>query len=93
MKRFEKGSKENIQFIASLVTLIAGITLLFVGLFLQPVGIIHYSVLTAVGMLLSFVGAVWNIDLKYDFKTQELRKEIRGEEERMRGSEARQDEE
>lgn len=81
MGRFKKDSKENTQFIASLVTLLAGITLLFVGLFLQPIGIIHYSVLTATGMLLSFVGAVWNIDLKYDFKTKELKKIIEDKDE------------
>lgn len=73
MAKFEKGSKEMVQFIMSTIVLIAGVVLLFTGLFLQPVGIIHYTVLTAVGMLLSFVGAVWNIDLKYDFKTKELK--------------------
>lgn len=74
--KFQKGTKESIQFITSIIVLICGVGLLFTGLFLQPVGVIHYTVLTATGMLLSFVGAVWNIDLKYDFKTKELKKEL-----------------
>lgn len=65
-------TKEGVQFIMSLIVLIAGVGLLFTGLFLQPVGIIHYTVITSVGMLLSFVGAVWNIDIKYSYKTKEL---------------------
>ena len=69
---FNFKTKEGLQFIVSLIILIAGIGLLFTGLFLQPVGVIHYTVITSVGMLLSFVGAVWNIDIKYSYKTREL---------------------
>lgn len=75
-----KQTKERIQFIASLFVLLAGIALVFIGLFLQPVGIIHYTVLSAFGMFLTFVGAVWQIDVKYAFKTEELRSEVRKKE-------------
>lgn len=74
--KLNKQSKERIQFFASLAMLVAGIVLIFVALILEPVGVIHYSVLTAFGMLLTFVGAVWQIDVKYTFKTQELRNEL-----------------
>lgn len=66
---------KQIQFYASLLVLIAGIALVFISLFLQPVGIIHYTVLSAFGMFLTFVGAVWQLDVKYTFKTEELRTE------------------
>lgn len=72
----EKASKENLQFISSLVVLFAGLVLVFISLFIQPTGEIHPSVITAFGMFLSFVGAVWHLDLKYDFKTRELEHHI-----------------
>lgn len=68
-------NNKQIQFYASLLVLLAGIALVFISLFLQPVGIIHYTVLSAFGMFLTFVGAVWQLDVKYTFKTEELRNE------------------
>ena len=56
--------------------LVAGIVLVFVALILEPVGVIHYSVLSAFGMLLTFVGAVWQLDVKYTFKTEEMRNQM-----------------
>ena len=72
----EKASKENLQFISSLFVLFAGLVLVFISLFIKPTGEIHPSVITAFGMFLSFVGAVWHLDLKYDFKTKELEHHI-----------------
>lgn len=74
--RIDKIKKDRIQFDASLLVLLSGIALVFVALFLEPVGIIHYSVLSAFGMLLTFVGAVWNLDIKYTFKTEEMRNQL-----------------
>lgn len=74
--KLDKNSKEGIQFYASLALLLAGIVLVFVALILEPVGVIHYSVLSAFGMLLTFVGAVWNLDVKYTFKTEEMRNQM-----------------
>lgn len=76
MIKFDKGTKESIQFIASIVVLLLGIVIVFVSLFLDPVGIIHPSVITVFGMFLSFVGAIWNIDLKYEYKSRELEQNI-----------------
>lgn len=74
--KIDKITKDRIQFDASLLVLLSGIVLVFVALFLEPVGIIHYSVLSAFGMLLTFVGAVWNLDIKYTFKTEEMRSQL-----------------
>lgn len=74
--RIDKITKDRIQFDASLLVLLSGIALVFIALFLEPVGIIHYSVLSAFGMLLTFVGAVWNLDIKYTFKTEEMRSQL-----------------
>ena len=77
MIHFTKNSKELIQFGASILVLIAGIVLIFISLFLDPVGVIHPTVITVFGMFLSFIGAVWNIDLKYEYKTRELESTVR----------------
>ena len=77
MAQFEKGNRDIIQFISSLITLLAGIVLVFLGFFAVPIGVIDYSVITSFGLFLSFVGAVWNIDIKYDFKTKEIEREIK----------------
>lgn len=81
MKRnVDKGTKEYIQFITSLVVLFLGIAIVFISLFLPPLGIISPSVITVFGMFLGFVGAVWNIDIKYEYKTKELMRDLRREE-------------
>ena len=77
----KKGTRDIIQFISSLITLIAGIVLVFLGFFAVPIGVIDYTVITAFGLFLSFVGAVWHIDLKYDFKTREIEREIKKDKE------------
>lgn len=85
MKRtIDKGTREYIQFITSLVVLFLGIALVFISLFLPPLGIISPSVITVFGMFLGFVGAVWNIDIKYEYKTKELMRDVRREELRYR---------
>lgn len=79
-KTINKSTKEYVQFMASLVVLFLGIVLVFVSLFLPPLGIISSSVITVFGMFLGFVGAVWNIDIKYEYKTKELMRDVRREE-------------
>lgn len=74
-------TKETIQFIASLVLLVIGIVLVFLGFYAVPIGEIHYTVITVFGMFLTFVGAIWQIDVKYEFKTQELMRNMRKSEE------------
>lgn len=76
MAQLKKVNRDLIQFISSLITLVAGIVLVFLGFFAVPIGVIDYTVITAFGLFLSFVGAVWHIDIKYDFKTKEIEREI-----------------
>ena len=90
--KIDKITKDRIQFDASLLVLLSGIVLVFVALFLEPVGIIHYSVLSAFGMLLTFVGAVWNLDIKYTFKTEEMRNQLLREKQVNSGTENKDEE-
>lgn len=80
-------TKETIQFIASLVLLVIGIVLVFLGFYAVPIGEIHYTVITVFGMFLTFVGAIWQIDVKYEFKTQELMKNMHKKEDRPQNDE------
>ena len=81
MAQLKKVNRDIIQFISSLITLIAGIVLVFLGFFAVPIGVIDYTVITAFGLFLSFVGAVWHIDLKYDFKTREIERDLKKDKE------------
>lgn len=53
--------KENIKFGASVLLLLLGVVIVFVSLYLPPVGVIDPSVLTLIGENFCFVGAVWGI--------------------------------
>lgn len=60
--------KTSIQFIVGLGITIIGIVLLFVGLFLPPIGAIDWSVLTAFGEIATFSGCLIGIDYSYKVK-------------------------
>ena len=50
--------------------LIAGVTLLFIGFFSSPLGIIHYSVITTSGELFTFASVLLGIDYHYSHLLQ-----------------------
>lgn len=54
---------------------IAGVALLWVSFFVPPTGIIDPSVLTAIGEVFTFSGALIGIDYSYKFKELKLRSE------------------
>lgn len=60
--------KTSIQFIVGLGITLIGIVLLFVGLFLPPIGAIDWSVLTAFGEIATFSGCLIGIDYSYKVK-------------------------
>ncbi len=57
--------KEVIIYILAIVVMIAGLSLLFIGLFIQPEGEIHSSVLTAFGTVCIFVASLLGISIHY----------------------------
>lgn len=57
-----------IQFFITVFLILAGVALLFCSMFIPPHGEIHPSVLTAFGMILTFVGTTLGID--YNYKTK-----------------------
>ena len=57
--------KEVISYILAIVVMIAGLSLLFIGLFIPPEGEIHSSVLTAFGTVCIFVASLLGISIHY----------------------------
>lgn len=65
-QEFDKLSfKEVIIYVLAVVTMTAGLTLLFIGLFIPPEGEIHSSVITAFGILCTFVASLFGISIHY----------------------------
>ena len=57
--------KEVIIYTLAVVAMMAGLTLLFIGLYIQPEGEIHGSVLTAFGSICVFVASLLGISFHY----------------------------
>lgn len=57
--------KPEIQLITAAVLALAGLILLFCGLYIDPRGEIHETVLVAYGEILTFAGSLMGIDYHY----------------------------
>lgn len=58
----------TIQLWLGVCLVIVGVALLWTSFFIDPVGIIHSSVLAAVGEVFTFAGALIGIDYTYKYK-------------------------
>ena len=72
MCKMKHSTKLTLQFIFAWLLMVIGVTLLFFGFFVDPIGEIHPSVLTAFGEISTLVGAILGIDYRYKFKSEEL---------------------
>ena len=59
--KMNQDTKDWIKFISSIVLLVAGVVLIFISIYLPPVGSISTSVITVIGEIFTFVGAVFGI--------------------------------
>jgi hypothetical protein len=59
----------DLQLIAAFVLSIGGLVLLFCGIFIDPQGQIHESLLVAFGETATFAGALFGIDYVYKKKS------------------------
>lgn len=64
-------TKLTMQFLLGCVVTIAGLVLLFVGVFIPPMGEIDSSLLVAFGEVATFAGALIGVDYHYKFKEYE----------------------
>ena len=68
--------KEVINYTLAVVTMLAGLTLLFIGLFIPPEGEIHGSVLTAFGSVCIFVASLLGISLHYANELDKFKNDV-----------------
>ena len=59
----------------------SGLLLIWVGLFIAPIGEIHPSVLTAIGEVFTFSGALIGVDYSYKYKRFKVEYDGKEEEE------------
>ncbi|WP_178061968.1 hypothetical protein [Bacteroides stercoris] len=60
-----KDNKTEIQLITAMLLILFGCTLIMMGFWVYPLGVIHNSILIAFGEMLTFAGAVFGIDYHY----------------------------
>lgn len=77
LKTLSTQEKLTVQLFLGCAIAIAGLVLLFISFFVDPLGIIHSSVLAAVGEVFTFSGALIGIDYTYKYKIYE---KVRNEE-------------
>lgn len=75
MQRLTEEKKLTIQILIACILVVSGLVLLFMGFWAVPVGEISASVLTAIGEVFTFAGALMGIDYSYHFKSIRLEKE------------------
>ena len=68
--------KEVIIYILAVITMLAGLTLLFMGMFIPPEGEIHASVLTAFGSVCIFVASLLGISLHYANELDKFKNDV-----------------
>ena len=68
--------KEVIIYSLAVITMLSGLTLLFMGLFIPPEGEIHESVLTAFGLISIFVASLLGISIHYANELEKFKSNI-----------------
>lgn len=68
--------KEFLIYLLAIVTMIAGLVLLFLGLLTPPEGEIHESVLMAYGLICTFVATLLGVSLHYSNQLSKFKEEI-----------------
>lgn len=67
-----KENKMTAQFMLGVASVLAGLTMLFFGMFMPPKGSIDSSVLIAFGEVATFAGSLIGIDYSYKYKIYSL---------------------
>lgn len=67
----------NVQLGVGVLLVVAGLTLIFLGMFIPPRGEIHNSVLIAYGEISTFAGALIGVDYHYRYRDFERTRESR----------------
>lgn len=77
-KNFKQLSfKDKLSYILCIASFTVGVVLTMLGMFINPLGEIHSSVLTSLGIFLSFAGALIGINSHYSTQLENFKSEIR----------------
>lgn len=68
--------KDMLIYILAVVSMSAGLTLLFLGLYIPPEGEIHTSVLSAFGVICIFVAALLGISLHFGNELDKIKANV-----------------
>lgn len=71
--------KDKLSYILCICSFTFGVLLTILGMFISPLGEIHSSVLTSLGIFLSFSGAIIGINSHYSTELENFKNEIRAE--------------
>lgn len=66
--------KLNVQLLTAAVLSLGGLVLLFCGIFIEPQGQIHESLLIGFGEVATFAGALFGIDYTYKYRNGSMHK-------------------
>lgn len=77
--KFSEEEKDFIEYIVAIAMIMFGCGLTICGFIVPPLGEVHPSVITVLGELLIFSGAIFHLNLSFKRKDEELRGEIRNE--------------
>ena len=59
--KMNQDTKDLIKFVSSVVLLIAGVVIIFISIYLPPLGHVDTSIITIIGEIFTFVGAIFGI--------------------------------
>ena len=68
--------KDKISYILCVASFFCGAVLVFLGVFLAPVGVIDTSILTSLGVFLSFSGAIIGINTHYSTELNNFKSKV-----------------
>lgn len=79
MKHLKLSTEQKLtaQMLLGFVLAIVGVVLIFLSLYMPPIGIIDTSVLTAIGECFTFSGGLIGIDYSYRFKAFKIDEDYR----------------
>lgn len=78
--------KEVLIYLLAIITMIAGIVLLFLGLYIPPEGEIHESILTAFGIICVFSASLLGISIHYENELDKFKTTVAGKIESLTGN-------
>lgn len=80
MKNWNIKTKEQIQYGVAVFGFVFGLALVAISAFcVEPIGEVHPSVISILGIMISFAGAIFGVSLHYDSELQHFKTEARNE--------------